>query len=63
MRIARPRGRTTALAALAALTLVAAACGDDDDVDVGDDHGSGRCRVAHHDPDGVDGLDADDRRR
>jgi uncharacterized surface protein with fasciclin (FAS1) repeats len=31
MRIARLHGRTTALAALAALTLVAAACGDDDD--------------------------------
>ena len=31
MRIARPRGRTTAIAALAALTLVAAACGGDDD--------------------------------
>jgi len=31
MRITRPRGRTTALAALATLTFVAAACGDDND--------------------------------
>ena len=31
MRITRPRGRTTALAALATLTFVAAACGDDKD--------------------------------